>query len=303
MEKWINKYIKYLNLLNKSEKTIDNYVTTLKKIVRDEDIKDINEFKDMDREWWFGWVEKQREIGKTSIATINCKIKQMSSFYHFLVNEDIVKENYLYKFPRINESTSTSEYKGDNIMSKEEAKAILKVIKEDEFNCYSCYINKRNQLIVEILLGMALRIDEVSKIQIQDIVLEENKLYVREKGKKGSISRVSFFNDEIKKDIIELIKYNPTRIHLFTNKDYERLMTQGIRKVWYNALEVAKIEKRYVPHSCRHMVGSVLANEKKVPLKKVANILGHNNTSTIERYYAKKVEDFRDDLDKVDIFD
>ena len=31
MEKWINKYIKYLNLLNKSEKTIDNYVTTLKK--------------------------------------------------------------------------------------------------------------------------------------------------------------------------------------------------------------------------------------------------------------------------------
>ena len=45
-----------------------------------------------DREWWFEWVEGQREIGKTSIATINCKIKQMSSFYHFLVNENIVNE-------------------------------------------------------------------------------------------------------------------------------------------------------------------------------------------------------------------
>lgn len=302
MDNCIFKYVKYLNLLNKSEATIKSYVSTLQKFVKDEKINEVSEFIDMDKEFWFNWVNKQKDEDNISIATINKKIKQMSSFYNFLVNEELLKNNCLYRFPKVNETTLKSEYKGDNIMSNEEAKAILKAIKEDEFNCHTNYINKRNQVIVEILLGLALRIDEVSKIQIQDIVLEENKLYVRGKGKKNTVSRVSFYNDKIKEDLIELINYNPTRIYLLTDRNFNQLKTQGIRNIWYDALNVAKIEKRYVPHSCRHMIGSRLTMEG-IPLKKVANILGHSTSSTAERYYIKKVEDFRDDLDKVDIFD
>lgn len=301
MDNCIFKYVKYLNLLNKSEATIKSYVSTLQKFVKDEKINEVSKFIDMDKEFWFNWVDKQKDEDNISIATINKKIKQMSSFYNFLVNEEFLKDNCLYRFPKVNETTLKSEYKGDNIMSNEEAKAILKAIKEDEFNCHTNYINKRNQVIVEILLGLALRIDEVSKIQIQDIVLEENKLYVRGKGKKNTVSRVSFYNDKIKEDLIELIRYNPTRIYLLTDRNFNQLKTQGIRNIWYDALKVAKIEKRYVPHNCRHTIASRLV-EKNVPLKKVANILGHNNTSTVQRYYAKKVEDFRDDLDKIDIF-
>lgn len=302
MDNCVFKYVKYLNLLNKSEATIKSYVSTLQKFVKDEKINEVSEFIDMDKEFWFNWVNKQKDEDNISIATINKKIKQMSSFYNFLVNEELLKDNCLYRFPKVNETTLKSEYKGDNIMSNEEAKAILKAIKEDEFNCHTNYINKRNQVIVEILLGLALRIDEVSKIQIQDIVLEENKLYVRGKGKKNTVSRVSFYNDKIKEDLIELINYNPTRIYLLTDRNFNQLKTQGIRNIWYDALNVAKIEKRYVPHSCRHMIGSRLTMEG-IPLKKVANILGHSTSSTAERYYIKKVEDFRDDLDKVDIFD
>lgn len=302
MDNCIFKYVKYLNLLNKSEATIKSYVSTLQKFVKDEKVNEVNEFVNMDKEFWFKWVDKQKDEENISIATINKKIKQMSSFYNFLVNEGLLNDNCLYRFPKINETTLKSEYKGDKIMSNEEAKAILKAIKEDEFNCHTNYINKRNQVIVEILLGLALRIDEVSKIQIQDIVLEENKLYVRGKGKKNTVSRVSFYNDEIKEDLIELIKYNPNRIYLLTDRNFNQLKTQGIRNIWYDALNVAKIEKRYVPHSCRHMVGSRLI-EKNVSLKKVANILGHNSYATTQRYYTKKVEDFRDDLNKVDIFD
>ena len=302
MDNCIFKYVKYLNLLNKSEATIKSYVSTLQKFVKDEKINEVNEFVNMDKEFWFNWVDKQKDEDNISIATINKKIKQMSSFYNFLVNEGLLNDNCLYRFPKVNETTLKSEYKGDNIMSNEEAKAILKAIKEDEFNCHTNYINKRNQVIVEILLGLALRIDEVSKIQIQDIVLEENKLYVRGKGKKNTVSRVSFYNDKIKEDLIELIRYNPNRIHLLTDRNFNQLKTQGIRNIWYDALKVAKIEKRYVPHNCRHTIASQLV-EKNIPLKKVANILGHNNISTVQRYYAKKVEDFRDDLNKIDIFD
>ena len=302
MEKWINKYVKYLNLLNKSEKTIDNYVTTLKKIVRDEDIKDINKFKDMNREWWFGWVEKQREIGKTSIATINCKIKQMSSWYHFLVNENIVNENPLYKFPRVNTSLETSEYKGDKAMSVEEAKAILEAIETEEFNHHTQYINLRNKALVMTLLSCGLRIDEVSKIQIQDIEFENNKLYVRGKGGKNSITRHTNFSPKLKTLIVELIKYNPNRTYLFTNIRYERLLTQGIRSVWYEALDMANV-KHYTPHNCRHFLGSELS-KKGVPMKQIADVLGHSSYKTSEKYYVKpKNQDMQDIISNIDIFE
>ena len=302
MQDWIEKYVKYLNLLNKSEKTIDNYVTTLKKIVRDEDIKDINEFKDMDRSYWFSWVEEQRKTGKNSIATINCKIKQMSSFYHFLVNEDIVKENCLYKFPRVNTSLETSEYKGDKAMSVEEAKAILEAIETEEFNHYTQYINLRNKALVMTLLSCGLRIDEVSKIQIQDIEFENNKLYVRGKGGKNSITRHTNFSPKLKTLIVELIKYNPNRTYLFTNIRYERLLTQGIRSIWYEALDVANV-KHYTPHNCRHFLGSELS-KKGVPMKQIADVLGHSSYKTSEKYYVKpKNQDMQDIISNIDIFE
>ena len=302
MQDWINKYIKYLNLLNKSEKTIDNYISALSKIVKDENISDINEFKNMDREWWLEvWVSKQREENKVSISTINCRIKQMSSFYNFLVHEGILEYNCLYKFPKINESLETSEYKGDKAMSVEEAKAILEAIETDEFNCYAPYINMRNRLLVMILLGCGLRIAEVSKIQIQDIELENNKLYVRGKGGKNSVTRHTNFNDKTKKLIIELINYNPNRTYLFTNQRFEQLGTQGIRTVWYSALTIANV-KHYVPHNCRHFLGSELSKQG-VPMKQVADVLGHSSYKTSEKYYVKpKNQNMQDIISNIDIF-
>lgn len=250
MQDWIEKYVKYLNLLNKSEKTIDNYVTTLKKIVRDEDIKDINEFKDMDRSYWFSWVEEQRKIGKNSIATINCKIKQMSSFYHFLVNEDIVKENCLYKFPKVNQ-TNGLEYK-EKCMTDEQAKAILNATNSKEFNRFSDYINIRNKTIIYTLMSLAPRIEELSRIRIEDLDLEnENRIFIRGKGRGGEISRFTNCNDKVKNMIIELVNYNPNRKFLFTNEKGEQLKTQGIRKVWYDTCNLVGVNGITV-HMVRH---------------------------------------------------
>ena len=302
MNEWIEKYERYLTLLNKSERTIINYTKTLKKIIKDEKIEDIEEFVDMDRSYWFSWIEEQRETGKNSIATINCKIKQMSSWYHFLVNEGIVSNNPLYKFPHINELTSHSEYKGDKAMSVEEAKAILEAIETEEFNHYTQYINLRNKCLVMILLSCGLRIDEVSKIQIQDIEFENNKLYVRGKGGKNSITRHTNFSPKLKTLIVELIKYNPNRTYLFTNIRYERLLTQGIRNVWYEALDIANV-KHYTPHNCRHFLGSELS-KKGVPMKQIADVLGHSSYKTSEKYYVKpKNQDMQDIISNIDIFE
>ena len=302
MNKWIEKYERYLTLLNKSERTIINYTKTLKKIIKDERIENIEEFIDMDREWWFEWVEGQREIGKTSIATINCKIKQMSSFYHFLVNENIVSNNPLYKFPRINDKGET-DYKGDKAFSDDIIRAILQATDKEEFNKHSDYINLRNKVIVKLVFSTALRIGEMSRIKIEDLKLEDNnKIMVRSKGNKGRIGRSTNCNNEVAELIKELVSYNPNREYLFTNENFERLMEQGIRNVWYDTCDIAGVPRVHF-HNVRHTIGTKMGQNPNITLQEIKDTLGHSNINTSQKFYIQQQKDIQDSMSKIDIFD
>lgn len=303
MNKWIEKYERYLTLLNKSERTIINYTKTLKKIIKDEKIEDIEEFVDMDREWWMEvWIRKQREDGKNSIATINCKIKQMSSFYHFLVYEGIVKENPLYKFPRINDKGET-DYKGDKAFSDDIIRAILQATDKEEFNRHSDYINLRNKVIVKLVFSTALRIGEMSRIKIEDLKLEDsNKIMVRSKGNKGCIGRSTNCNNEVAELIKELVSYNPNREYLFTNENFERLMEQGIRNVWYDTCDIAGVPKVHF-HNVRHTIGTKMGQNPNITLQEIKDTLGHSNINTSQKFYIQQQRDIQDSMSKIDIFD
>ena len=67
MDNCIFKYVKDLNLLNKSEATIKSYVSTLQKFVKDEKINEVSEFVNMDKEFWFNWVNKQKDEDNISV--------------------------------------------------------------------------------------------------------------------------------------------------------------------------------------------------------------------------------------------
>ena len=302
MNKWIEKYERYLTLLNKSERTIINYTKTLKKIIKDEKIEDIEEFVDMDRSYWFSWVEEQREIGKNSIATINCKIKQMSSWYHFLVNEGIVSNNPLYKFPRINDKGET-DYKGDKAFSDDIIRAILQATDKEEFNKHSDYINLRNKVIVKLVFSTALRIGEMSRIKIEDLKLEDNnKIMVRSKGNKGRIGRSTNCNNEVAELIKKLVSYNPNREYLFTNENFERLMEQGIRNVWYDTCNIAGVPRVHF-HNVRHTIGTKMGQNPNITLQEIKDTLGHSNINTSQKFYIQQSKDIQDSMSKIDIFD
>ena len=302
MNEWIERYERYLTLLNKSERTIINYTKTLKKIIKDEKIEDIEEFVDMDKSYWFSWIEKQRETGKNSKATINCKIKQMSSWYHFLVNEGIVSNNPLYKFPRINDKGET-DYKGDKAFSDDIIRAILQATDKEEFNKHSDYINLRNKVIVKLVFSTALRIGEMSRIKIEDLKLEDNnKIMVRSKGNKGRIGRSTNCNNEVAELIKELVSYNPNREYLFTNENFERLMEQGIRNVWYDTCNIAGVPRVHF-HNVRHTIGTKMGQNPNITLQEIKDTLGHSNINTSQKFYIQQSKDIQDSMSKIDIFD
>ena len=287
MEKYLNEYRENLEFLGKSKITIRNYIGTARKFIREQGIKSVEELDNLDRRWWLSHMALLKKTLKPS--TINTFIKQMSSFLDYLVLERLIEENCLKHMQSL--STSNEEFK-EKVMTDEQAKAIISA--SDSFPI-------REKCLIYLLMNIAPRIGEVSRIRVKDIDLDNNRIWIRGKGHNDNVSRYSNFNDKTKDLLIRLmVEYSLDREYLFVNYKGEQLSEQSLRKMWYEVCESIGIEG-ITPHQCRHFVGSTLIS-KGIPTEKVAQVLGHSSIKTTEKYYIKPKDDMNDVLSKVDIF-
>lgn len=290
----INDYMVYLATLGKSKETQRSYKTCVNRFLNDIEVEDEKEFNEMNTEFFLDYANSLRE--EISVTTINKHMKQLSSFYQYLVFKGISNNNPCYRFPKLN--NNNSEYK-ERVMSDEQAKAILKAT--DSFKQYSFKNALRDKTIIFLMLNIAPRISEVSKIRLEDLAFEnDNRIYIRGKGGNNKVTRYSNVNNITKGLIIQLIQQNKGGIYLFENYKGEKLSEGSIRKIWYYACKLANVEG-FNPHSVRHYVGSSLI-AKGVEVKKVSQVLGHSSQATTEKYYIKPKESMNDILDVVDIF-
>lgn len=281
----LNEYVEYLKCLGKSKETIRSYKTAFNRFFNDTNfsIEDL----EVTKSWCLDYANSLRE--EIAVPTINKHMKQMSSFYQFLMVKGYVKTNPFYQLPSL--SNSDSPYK-DKVISDEQAKAIIKA--SDGFEI-------RTKALIYLLMNIAPRIGEVSRIRVKDIDLDNNKIWIRSKGHNDQIARYSNFNDKTKSILIDLmVAFGLDREYLFVNYKGEQLSEQSLRKMWYEVTEVANVEN-VTPHQVRHYVGSSLV-EKGVELKKVSQILGHTGIKTTEMYYVRPKENFNETLDVIDIF-
>lgn len=288
-EELLVKYEEYLKSLGKSQQTIRSYKNAYNRFVRDTDFE-LEDMVDINSLWCLDYMESLK--CELSISTINKHMKQLSSFYQFLNVCEYTKVNPFFRLPSL--SNCDSEYK-DKVMTNEQVKALLKA--SDTFEEEDWRNGLRDKTMMYLLINTGVRIGELSRVRIEDIDLENNKLWVRGKGFRGNVSRYTNFNNITKELIIQLIAKNPNREHLFINYKNEQLNEQTIRKIWYKACEIANVEG-FTPHSVRHYIGSSLV-AKGVDLKKVAFALGHNSWKTSERYYIKPKDSMIDILDNI----
>ena len=281
----LNEYMEYLKCLGKSKDTIRSYKTAYNRFFNDTNFS--MEDLEVTKSWCLDYANSLRE--EISVPTINKHMKQMSSFYQFLMVKGYAKTNPFYQLPSL--SNSNSEYK-EKVMTDQQAKAIISA--SDSFPI-------REKCLIYLLMNIAPRIGEVSRIRIKDIDLDNNKIWIRGKGHNDNVSRYSNFNDKTKDLLIRLmVEYGLDREYLFVNYKGEQLSEQSLRKMWYEVCEVTNIEN-VTPHQVRHFVGSSLV-EKGVELKKVSQILGHTGIKTTEMYYVRPKDNFNETLDVIDIF-
>ncbi len=287
--------MEYLGTLGKSKETQRSYKTCVKRFFNDTQFETLEEIADLNSLWFLDYANSLRE--QISVTTINKHMKQLSSFYQYLMVKGLAKNNPCFRLPSL--SNNNSEYK-EKVLSDEQTKAILKAT--DSFKQYDFKNALRDKTMIYLLIGIGLRIGELSRVRVADIDLENNKIFIRGKGHNDNISRYSNFNNITKGLIVQLMQQNSNREYLFTNYKGEKLSESSIRKIWYRACEISNVEG-FTPHSVRHRLGSSLV-AKGVDLKKVAFVLGHSSYKTTEKYYVRPKESMEDILDKVaDIFE
>ncbi|MGB9919453.1 MAG: tyrosine recombinase XerC [Moorellales bacterium] len=215
----------------------------------------------------------RREVGRATVAR---KLAALRSFYRYLLREGRISANpfRVVRAPKIGRRLPRFLY-------YHEIEALLALPKT------STARGKRDRALLECLYATGARVEEIVRLNLSDLRLEEGWALVRGKGGK---ERLVFLGE---KAVAALRCYLETgRPHLvgkksseavFLNRRGERLTQRGVRYLVYRYLQKAGLDKRVGPHTFRHSFATHLV-ERGADLRTVQELLGHASLSTTQIY-------------------
>ncbi|MDD3607177.1 MAG: tyrosine-type recombinase/integrase [Candidatus Moranbacteria bacterium] len=199
------------------------------------------------------------------------KLTSLKNYFAFLENENLIK-----KSPVKNIAMPKVKDKEPSYLTEKELRTLISFIKKDK----SKY-QKRNELMVRILIETGIRISELVNLCVGDIDVAGRTITVlRKGGQKQSLP----INSELAKQIQSITKNRPINEPVFVSSFKKRITQRRIGMLAQKYFKLAGITKPNVTvHSIRHSFCSRLL-EKGVNLKTIQILAGHKNISTTERY-------------------
>lgn len=216
---------------------------------------DIEEFKEL--------LKKQRYTGKS----ISRKINSIKSFFRFLIGEGLVGENpaEVVSHPRYDQSPP-------RVLSKIEYRALRDASRGDA----------RMAAIVELLLQTGMRISELSNLQIGDVDLERNIIFVQAQNSREA--RKVPLNEAGKKALLDYMEVRPRAKEktIFLTKTCRPFLVRNIRTALDRYFRLAGIKDAKV-NDLRH---TFIVEQLKAgtPLVYVSQLVGHKRITTTEKY-------------------
>ncbi|MCD8484950.1 tyrosine-type recombinase/integrase [Candidatus Woesebacteria bacterium] len=276
----IESYVSWLKKAGKAEATVIAY---------QKDIEQLAEFLMKGGKTDFQQVTAEDiEAYKAELNTlrytdksVSRKLNSIKSFFRYLLETDVVAENPVRK-------VSHPKYKvaPPRVLAKTEYRALRDACKTDA----------RMSAVIELLLQTGIRISELAGMQLEDINLDKQELFIRAHGSHGS--RIVPLNeaacDAIR--LYEKIRPRTKERTFFLTKSCRPFLVRNIRSAIDRYFKIAGIEDAKV-NDLRHtfIVEQLAAG---VPLVNVSKIVGHKRLSTTERYLQfLDLEDMHTDVE------
>ena len=258
----LNDYLLSKKLEAKSENTLNRYRYELTKLLSYIN-KPTNEILPSDISNYMMSYKQIRGISNQTLKNIRAIF---NTYFTWMRDRDRINKNPM----KLVENIKTEK--------------IIKIPFTDEerellFRACSCI---RDKALLEFLYSTAIRVSELSRLDISDIHFSDKDLIVYGKGSK---ERIVYINNKANMYLREYLNSrtdsNPALfVSLF--KPYKRLGKQGIEDIVRRIGRKAGVEKAH-PHRFRRTAATNALN-RGMPVQEVANMLGHANLDTTMMY-------------------
>ena len=275
MDKTIDEYIDYLKFQkNYSTYTLENYKNDILEFLEYLQRQNLN-YKDIEYSDIRFYLMFLKDEKKDNNSSIDRKLSSLRSFYKYLANENIVKNNLftLVKGPK--KQTKLPRY----FLYNELEELFLVPSKVTP-------LGQRDLLILEMLYATGVRVGELVGIKVKDINLTEKNILILGKGNK---ERFVSYGDYCAEALERYLNDGYHRLNilksefLFLNKKGGVLTERGIRYILDQLIKKTSINKNISPHMIRHSFATHLLNEG-CDLLTVQKLLGHESIKATQIY-------------------
>lgn len=276
MDELLCAFIEYLQVeKGYSPNTLASYQSDLQKFAAALKTKNINDIKEVDRNYLAGYIFNLRK-GKNSPATIARRIASLKGFFRFLCLENILAID-----PSINLETPKLAKKLPRVLSVDEVDMLLRESKE------ATPFSIRDKAMLELLYAAGMRVSELVNLDIVNIDLDIGFVRCTGKGDKERIIPIGSHAARWTKTYLDFARAKlsgakPTNA-VFLNNHGKRLTRQGFWKIIKKRALENGIKKDITPHTLRHSFAThLLANG--ADLRSVQELLGHADVATTQIY-------------------
>lgn len=266
-EKLIKRYRACLIVDGKSEKTIYQYVRTVRKLA-EAISKPFTEMGAYDIRFYLA-LEQERGLSAQSRENARANL---SAFFQWMANDEIIDKNPIAKLKPIK--------------CPVEVKKPFSEVEIDALR--SACQTLKERAIIEMLISTGVRVSELASMEVQDIDL--NTLAVHVVHGKGAKERMTYTTPVSVKHLQKYIEdRKETGSALLYNRNHEPLMAGGIRFILNELADRAKVENVH-PHRFRRTFATNLA-KRGMEIQEIQRLLGHSNINTTMTYVC--VDDTR----------
>lgn len=169
-----------------------------------------------------------------------------------------------------------------NIERPKKSIVLPKVLSESEIiRILRNSLNLKHKAILSTIYSAGLRRSELTNLRIQDILFDNNIIFVR--GAKGKKDRTSILSDSVAVVLKHYLqKYKPN-YWLFEGPYRRKYSASSIGNILKHSSIRAGINRNVTPHMLRHSFATHLL-EQGVDIRYIQHILGHESSRTTEIY-------------------
>jgi site-specific recombinase XerD len=265
-----------------------------------ENMFELEEINYADAMMFMQWSSKHGASQKTIANYLN----HIRKFYQFLMSEGEVKENPVAHI-KVQGIKRKIYY---DVLNTEELKTLYQlyptsiVIQDKHMPPQSKNIlsRKRNKVILSLIIYQGLRVEEVARINLQDLQLREGKITIHSQRRTAArtmkleshqVYELMDYIHEIRKEFLEVHGTSDKLFLQWSKADNFYCVTQMM------LVHLRKINSR-IKNFDQIRASVITAWLKQYDLRKVQYLAGHKYVSSTEEYKANNIDELQDDVIK-----